>query len=139
MKLRFTSLLFHAKILSVTFIAKQIGTLHECEVCKKKFCRKYRLRKHKQSVHQIANEKAKEGPIVCKYCPEEFAGRHLMWQHVKSEHRERVKLLPCDICDKKLMGKRRLEQHKVTTLIWHRLVFDRISQCVFYLCCLKCS
>uniref|UniRef100_A0A2A4JDK3 Uncharacterized protein n=1 Tax=Heliothis virescens TaxID=7102 RepID=A0A2A4JDK3_HELVI len=84
-----------------TFLAqtrlKQHAKIHNvgkypCSKCDKIFSlQKYR-RKHEQLVHEQALK------FKCLHCPEKFNGEYMRYLHCLEAHKEKVKIVTCELC-----------------------------------------
>ena len=108
---------FHCRLCQLTFKHPRSLKKHQnrvpeqCDICSIKFCTTQEKAKHCKVVH------LDEQPFKCKSCPKQFAKLSDFELHSVSEHSEgenSVKILECDQCDYKALGKMakyRLKKH----------------------------
>ncbi|XP_013164365.1 PREDICTED: zinc finger protein 546-like [Papilio xuthus] len=71
----------------------QLGE-YPCPACGKIFKSNKYMRKHYDYIHNT------EKKIKCYYCPERFFGTYERHQHNLKMHKERVKIMTCEVCGK---------------------------------------
>ena len=93
-----------------------------CNKCDKKFVRKDKLVRHKQSVHHLVNFdldavdtlKDEENTYTCKVCSTSFSGsdaRYMIIDHLAKKCNEGKKYY-CDACEKSFSHVSNLNRHK---------------------------
>ncbi|KAF9419610.1 hypothetical protein HW555_003888 [Spodoptera exigua] len=76
-----------------------------CKVCDKVFALlKYR-RKHEELVHEQALK------FKCQHCDERFAGEYLRHLHCLEKHREKIKIITCELCGETFTWKQYYTNH----------------------------
>ncbi len=88
--------------------------LYICKFCRKRFARKYDLRRHELAIHN------KSFRYQCEQCGKGFMDSHALQLHIDKHHREGQKagdsdskcpLVTCPVCSKQYARKYELEAH----------------------------
>ena len=78
---------------------------YPCDLCNKRYRRRYNLRTHIKINHKSAKEN-----LACPSCQKLFEVRSTFLSHIERRHEE--KSLPCDICEQKFSSKGNLTKHQ---------------------------
>ncbi|XP_017486898.1 PREDICTED: zinc finger protein 182-like [Rhagoletis zephyria] len=83
-----------------------LKSLHPCPECEKKFTRKFQLRLHMISVHNLGDGLQYE----CNECYKTFASRHSLSYHQRSVHSDE-RPFACTHCDRRFILRTQLSSH----------------------------
>ncbi|KAF9812387.1 hypothetical protein SFRURICE_005498 [Spodoptera frugiperda] len=76
-----------------------------CKVCDKVFALEKYRRKHEELVHEQALK------FKCLYCDERFAGEYLRHLHCLEKHRDKIKIITCELCGESFTWKQYYTNH----------------------------
>ncbi|GMR57456.1 hypothetical protein PMAYCL1PPCAC_27651 [Pristionchus mayeri] len=76
-----------------------LNLVFECEVCNKRLCSAFSLENHQRS--HLVDEKERR-PFECDECGQRFSIMRILQRHKKKHLPDSEKLIPCEVCGKRL-------------------------------------